>query len=129
MSQLAKACVLSGKVVRHQDRHLGRSIELAGALPLALSELAKQYSISTSQKVRLDIAQPQPMLREHLYQRLQLLVAQDVLPGSRLVEVLDINHARELRILARHRADGVGEELTQAVLLCWMAPQRASGGM
>jgi hypothetical protein len=98
----------------HQDGHLARGVDLAGALALALGELPQQVLVGAAEDVRLDVVQAEPMLAEHLDQGGQAGVVDHPLAGGGGVEVDHVDHALEARVLAGHGPGRVAEELAQA---------------
>lgn len=67
------------------------------------------------------------VLVEHLDQLVQVLVADDALPRSGGVEVGDVNHASQPRVLPRDAPYGIGEGFAQSNCgQCQMCPPQSS---
>ena len=100
---------------RHEQRHLRRRQELAGAAALAFGKLAQEIFVGLAEDVLLHVLQPEPVLVEDLDERGEAVVVEHPLAGGRGVEVGDVYDALEARVDAGDGADGVGEVFAHAL--------------
>ena len=105
----------------HQPAHFLRGVELAGALPLALGELAQQVLVGAAQDVGLRVVQPQAVAVQHLDERDQPVVVEDALAALALVVVLDVQGAVQVGVEAHRLAKRIGDELAQPAVRAMMA--------
>ena len=101
---------------RHEHGHLARRVELARALALAFGKLPQQVLVGPAEDVRLHVVEAETIIGvvQDLDQSGESPVIDDPLPGGGGVEVGDVDHAREPRVLPGDGPDGVGQELAQA---------------
>ena len=94
---------------RHEQRHLRRRQELAGAAALAFGKLAQEVFVGLAQDVLLHVLQSETVLVEDLDERGKAVVIEHPLAGGGGVEVGDVYDALEARVDAGDGTDGVGE--------------------
>ena len=117
-------CTVRVQQLGHQPADFLGRVELAGALALALGELAQQVLVGPAQDVRLRVVQPQAVAVQHLDERDQPVIIEDPLAALALVVVLDVQGAVQVGVEAHRLAKRVGDELAQPAVHAMMAHPR-----
>ncbi len=100
---------------RHDLAYLARRVELASALPAALSELADEIFVTAPDDVRLHVAEPETLFTDALDEVGEAVVVNVAHAVGGGVEVHAVNDALEQRVFIRDGAEMRGESLADLV--------------